>query len=281
MERRVLGSTLQRGSFGLAVLVALAAPVWAVDGVVDINQARALAGGVTPGDTAGFPVTISQSGSYRLTGNLDVTVAADPKNTTAISVTAKDVTIDLNGFMISGLTVCSGAPLACTPTGTGRGVTPAVFNTGITIVVMNGTVRGMGADGIAGATQVEKVKAFSNGGTGIAGSMVTGCVASGNGVGGIRSGSVTNSTAFSNGGVGIGGDLVINCTAQFNGGDGLSVGGAAIGNRSVGNSGFGIQFAGNGLAYSNNILQQNTGGNVSGGVQVQMGGNVCDLALCP
>ena len=44
----------------------------AVDGVIEINQARALAGGVTAGDSAGFPVTLSASGSYRLTGNLTV-----------------------------------------------------------------------------------------------------------------------------------------------------------------------------------------------------------------
>ena len=44
----------------------------ASDGVIEINQARALQGGVTEGDTPGFPVTISQSGSYRLTGNLTV-----------------------------------------------------------------------------------------------------------------------------------------------------------------------------------------------------------------
>ena len=73
---------------GLVMLVG--APARAVDGVIEINQARALAGGVTPGDAAGFPVTITASGSYRLTGNLTV-----DENTTAISVTAaaKSVTI--------------------------------------------------------------------------------------------------------------------------------------------------------------------------------------------
>jgi hypothetical protein len=50
------------------------------DGVVYIDQNHALGGGVTPGDAAGFPVTISQSGSYRLSGNLTV----PDLNTTAI-----------------------------------------------------------------------------------------------------------------------------------------------------------------------------------------------------
>jgi hypothetical protein len=35
-------------------------------GVVLIDQSRALAGNVTPGDNSGFPVTISQPGTYQL-----------------------------------------------------------------------------------------------------------------------------------------------------------------------------------------------------------------------
>jgi hypothetical protein len=69
-----------------ATLVPL--PGAAVDGVIEINQSRALAGGVTPGDAPGFPVTISARGSYRLTGNLDLTApgaANDPVNTHAHS----------------------------------------------------------------------------------------------------------------------------------------------------------------------------------------------------
>src|SRR6266446_3470936 len=94
--------------------------LYAVDGVVLIDQNRALAGGVTPGDTPGFPVTISLAGSYRLSGNLTVPNA----NTTAILITADNVTIDLNGFSIIGPTVCSGSPpvTSCSPTGTGHGV---------------------------------------------------------------------------------------------------------------------------------------------------------------
>ena len=40
--------------------VLAAAPAAAVDGEILINQARATSGGITPGDTAGFPVTISR-----------------------------------------------------------------------------------------------------------------------------------------------------------------------------------------------------------------------------
>ena len=40
---------------------------------VVITQAKALAGNVTPGDAAGFPVTLSQPGAYILGSNLTVT----------------------------------------------------------------------------------------------------------------------------------------------------------------------------------------------------------------
>jgi hypothetical protein len=66
----------------------------AVDGVVLIDQARAMAGNVTPGDAPGFPVTITLTGSYKLSGNLTV----PDGNTTAIDIRSSFVTIDLNGF---------------------------------------------------------------------------------------------------------------------------------------------------------------------------------------
>src|SRR5438270_1570559 len=85
----------------------LSCNIYAVDGVVLIDQNRALAGNVTPGDAPGFPVTISVPGSYRLSGNLMVPDA----HTSAISITADHVTIDLNGFSIIGPTVCTGRPV--------------------------------------------------------------------------------------------------------------------------------------------------------------------------
>src|SRR5947199_9680744 len=101
----------------LAILGSLAIPAYAVDGVVLINQSAALAGNVTPGDTPGFPVTISVPGSYKLSGNLTVPDA----NTDAIVIASSDVTFDLNGFSIIGPVVCSGvgASLVCSPTGSG------------------------------------------------------------------------------------------------------------------------------------------------------------------
>src|SRR3977135_1627429 len=93
----------------VCALAAISSSLYAVDGVVLIDQNRALAGNVTPGDAPGFPVTISQSGSYRLSGNITV----PDLNTTAIHITADYVTLDLNGFSINGPAVCTGSPTVC------------------------------------------------------------------------------------------------------------------------------------------------------------------------
>src|SRR6185436_8638324 len=52
------------------MMAGLSGSAFAVDGTILIDQNRALAGNVTPGDAPGFPVTISQPGSYKLSGNL-------------------------------------------------------------------------------------------------------------------------------------------------------------------------------------------------------------------
>jgi len=82
---------------GALLFAGLSCNLYAVDGVILIDQNRALAGNVTPGDAPGFPVTISQPGSYRLQGTLRV-----PVDTTAIEIASDDVTIDLNGFAMFG-----------------------------------------------------------------------------------------------------------------------------------------------------------------------------------
>jgi hypothetical protein len=81
----------------IAAFIFAATPAAAVDGQILITQAKANAGGVSPGDTAGYPITISQPGSYKLASNLTVN-----KATRGIIVTAHDVTIDFNGFRLFG-----------------------------------------------------------------------------------------------------------------------------------------------------------------------------------
>jgi hypothetical protein len=65
----------------------------AVDGVIEINQASAAVGGINGSavsDPPGYPVVITQPGSYRLTSDLL------PGSQTAIRIDASDVSIDLN-----------------------------------------------------------------------------------------------------------------------------------------------------------------------------------------
>jgi len=189
--------------FNAALLAAMSGSAFAVDGVVLIDQNKALAGNVTPGDTAGFPVTISAPGSYRLSSNLVVPDA----NTSAIALApnTSGVTIDLNGFSIVGPTACSTFP--CSPLGNGIGV--STDGTNRAVAVRNGTIIGMGSFGVAllgSASSIEGVSVINNGGGGIL----------------IGLGTVTGNRVISNGGHGIfGGNCVItqnNVTAsQLNG----------------------------------------------------------------
>ncbi len=146
-----------------AAVLAFAVSAGAVDGTIEINQAKVLAG-------SGFPYVISNPGSYRLTGNLTVSGTAD-----AIDLFATNVTIDLNGFSITGAGGVSG----------GAGVNS--FTNG-SVTVENGTITGftgqaaieMGINGI-----VKNVRATGNnfGITGGAGSLISGNTINGNSIG--------------------------------------------------------------------------------------------------
>lgn len=81
----------------MAALSAIITTAEAGEGVIEINQAQALEGGVVSGDAPGFPVTIDTPGSYALTGNLNV--ATDSR---AITILSDDVTLDLKGFRVHG-----------------------------------------------------------------------------------------------------------------------------------------------------------------------------------
>jgi hypothetical protein len=184
--------------------------LYAVDGTTLIDQQRARLGNVSPDDTPGFPITISVSGSYRLSSNLIVPDIM----TTAIQITADDVTIDLNGFTIRGPVVCTSSPAICGTTGQGVGIHAGSFSPGVVaprgVKVMNGTVRGMGFHGVrlmGDATVVERVTAHSNAGPGIV----------------VGVGSVIDSNAVMNGGAGIIASVVRGSTASQNANSGIFV----------------------------------------------------------
>lgn len=99
----------------LVILAAVIIPAWADDGVVLINQSKVIAAG-------GFPYKITTAGSYRLAGNLTVSSG------NAINVVAAPVSIDLNGFSISG------------PAASGMGIDAIAGSAALT--VSNGTIQG-------------------------------------------------------------------------------------------------------------------------------------------
>ena len=261
-----------------SALAAFAPSARAVDGVVEINEAKALAGGVTPGDGAGFPVSITRPGSYRLTSDLAVSSAA----TDAIRISANDVTLDLNGFTISGPTVCSerGEDISCAPLGAGIGVrelpSGATTEEGRGIRVKNGTVRGMGDYGVFlyNIATIEDLTAIGNGGDGIF--CVHSCTA-------LRNRAIRNGGTGINGGNSSGpvptGMTAIHNVSNGNGGLGIAAGSGsvAIGNMLKQNGGRGLQGLG---GFVNNVITSNAGGTVNG--FTDMGGNICDGdTICP
>jgi hypothetical protein len=243
-------------SIGLAA--AIPNVTFAVDGVVLINQANALAGNVTPGDTPGFPVTISVSGSYRLSSNLTV----PDVNTDGIDITADNVTIDLNGFSILGPVVCSGTTTvtSCSPQGIGMGVSSFNVNT----AVLNGAIKGMGLGIVLrAAARVEKVQISSSSGIGIVGfdgSEISSSVVTFNGAEGIIMGAgvVSGSIASFNHGNGIeamsGATLISGNNTSVNGGAGILVRCVSLvtGNTAVANAGGSIVTQQPGCVLANN-----------------------------
>lgn len=263
----------------MAALVGLLAlPAAASDGVREINQTCAQTGGCGTGDAAGFPVEITRAGSYRLTGNLDLTALAAPQDAIAIRIRSSDVTLDLNGFAILGATSCAGVPTVCSGVGTGTAVLVDTSDAVSNIVVRNGTVRGMGGNGItlenSAATgqgfEVVDVRVISNGARGIrtsasGSSTIRDCLIASNGTFGISS-------------VGSGGGLITGNTVTQNGGNGINASSHLImGNRVVGNALAGI-LGGPTSGIVSNVASGNSPDLVGG---VQLGSNLCGTALCP
>jgi hypothetical protein len=251
-------------SLVLAALLALTPPAHAVDGVKLINQAKAMAGGATPGDAPGFPVTISQPGSYRLSGNLTVPNA----DTTAIEITASHVTLDLNGFAILGPTDCSGGLNPCAGDGDGVGITtPSVqFN----ITIRNGTIQGMGSGGIlltGDSHLVEYMHVRSNGG-GTAGIRITASVDAGSSI-------VQHSTVQRNAGLGIDvsrGAVRYNVVdVNLSSGIGVSVGSASYNVVTRNLAGINL---GSAAGAFGNVAHDNPSGNLIGG-GANLGQNLC------
>jgi len=255
--------------FAAAMVLGLAASAGAVDGTLEINQAKVLAAG--GGTYHAFGITAS--GSYRLTGNLTV-----PSGASGIVVNASNVTIDLNGFSMTG----GGA-------GSSFGIFAAAAIVGTT--VENGTVTGFNAGVSLGDSAIVKaVQVNSNSTSGIQVgnySLVQGCTANNNGNDGIIvngngtliSGNAVN--ADSEFGISVTGNGIVisgnTVTGNAGGISDVGSGGLISGNTLYKNGG-GIQTTDATTAYGGNVLDNNSLGNVSGGKS--LGNNLCSGVVC-
>jgi hypothetical protein len=180
--------------------------------------------------------TIMAPGSYYLTTNIS------PASGDAITISANDVTLDLNGFVITAGTA-------------GRGI--VVPGAQRNISIRQGVVRNCPSDGINAGTvsdgQFANLILANNGGGGLA--VGPNCVVQ-------NCSALTNSSGISTGdgsmvihctvrgnaisGIGVGQYSVVNaCVASYNSGDGIAVGlGSTVSDcLSANNSGDGIQAA--------------------------------------
>jgi len=139
-QNRVLVSTLA----ATLTMLTLAPAARGADGVLEIDQS-CVPVGCFPGDAPGFPVEITAPGSYLLTSNL----TAQDGATTAITIGADDVVLDLGGFQVSGPVTCSGLPFPIVCAG-GSGGSGIVATIGAGVVVRNGSVRGFGGSEASG-----------------------------------------------------------------------------------------------------------------------------------
>ncbi len=271
-----------------ALLFAAALPALASNGVIEINQAKALAGDVTPGDTPGFPVTLSGNGSFILTSDLNLTVAAVPQDTYGIEVVGESISIDLNGFTIYGPTQCSPPhPITCTSTGIGIGIeVPFTFTN---LAVRNGTIRGLGKHGIHqenGQGVYEDLTVLSNGGCGlfVQSAAIRRVKSRLNGLRGIDllEGTVSGSTATLNKLDGIRATFatIESCQSTNNGGSGFA-GASSTLQGNYANFNQGAAFSTSGSSWSGNTLLGCGGPCQTGGGNLQLGPNNCDGAGCP
>lgn len=220
--------------FLLVSCILLSSNVLAVDGVSLINQATVMAAG-------GFPYHITQSGSYKLSGNLVVaSTNLAPFSFGAIVIDADNVSLDLNGFSIIGPDTCT-APLSSFPQPVSscadnlRGSntdTAGIYSSHDNVTVYNGSVRGMGfgVELLGNGERVEGINTSQNvnGGIEIDNGIVRRCDASrnggfaitANGVGSVIESNVVNLNA--SGGIVVSGGNVSANTVSSNGGFGVS-----------------------------------------------------------
>jgi hypothetical protein len=219
----------------------------AVDGVVLINQTTVIAG--LPGCPTGgnFPIIICQSGSYELSGNLQVTAS----KTDAIDIKAKNVSLNLNGFTITGPVTCTGFGTSLTCTGLG-GYGIQVFSNAPNCAIRNGTIQGF----YYGILMFADISL---------GGIVEGVIANNNSAVGIQAfNSVVrrnNSSYNGYGGINANGSTITDNVASYNFDYGVDCTGCKVTENVLNGNGTDGLVIINGL-YGGNTLEFNSGGTV-------------------
>jgi hypothetical protein len=195
----------------------LSIPAFAVDGLKLINQATIVAAG-------GYPYTISQPGSYQLSGNLSVTATAFA----GIEITTSNVTLDLNGFTV----LCSGVETSAgIETASSSG---AYYNN---IQVKNGKVSGCG-NGVlllyGSNTDVESLLVSGYGSSVSGGRLIYGIA--------VFSGTIRNNNLSSNGNSG-----------------GIYLGSGVVSSNNSSGDEYGIYVAGQAVVTGNSVSATSTG----------------------
>ena len=224
-----------------------------------------------------IPYTISASGSYYLTQDLGPAA----QDTPGITITADNVTLDLNGFALIG------AGKAVGSSGSGITLSEAHYN----IAVRNGTVRDWREDGVSASaatnSQFEGLRCHNNGQWGlIAGSGATarGNSCRSNGDHGLRVSSlsvITGNTCTYNGGSGIyssnGSCTITGNTCAGNTVDGIygHDGSTVSGNTCYNNDGDGIRVQ-RGCTIIGNSLRYNDGDCIEVMYKCRVVNNTCD-----
>jgi len=251
-----------------AAAALIAGAAHAGEGVIEINQTAALAGGLNGSlleDPPGFPVRIRAPGSYRLTSDLVIAAPA----TDAIEVLVDGPTIDLGGFTIRGPSGVNVSPplWQCTGGGGGSALGDGIkaFNSR-DVTVLNGRIRNMAAGGLALGVdgRVVSVQAERNCGVGMklgAGSSVTASQVRGNRLEGI------DCTT---------GCRISDVAAAENGGIGIHAGAGAVVLRSLvrGNARYGIAVDGGSRLQHNVVTRNGANGEVLlSGILLHFGGS--------
>lgn len=297
---------------GLVLAACGSSPVSA-DGVKEIHP-LCVQTGCFDGDTPGFPVQITQPGSYRLTGNLDVSGQPSATDVDGIWINSADVELDLNGYSVRGPVSCTfnGSGVGCSvPEGTGDGI--RIFERGVT--VRGGAVSGMGRYGVWCDTDaqclVQDMVVSNNASIGMVLfqssatvlrsrvflNRTSGIAANGRGV------IIKDSEAFENGGSGIetSSGIVVDSAIYDNVLFGVSASnGLVSGNRIndnlaaglvcnscnaqdnviVDNGGSGIQIVIGDAIGGGNLLRGNAAGDLQGSFAVESAPNLCGSGPC-